>query len=161
MELNDTVIEQVESTAEQPERTFTQSEVNTLIEDRLKRAKSKYADYETLKAKAAKFDEAEEANKTELQRQTERADDLQAKYDALVKTNQIREIRTKISNETGVPATLLSGDDEETCKAQAVAILKFAKPNAYPEVPDAGETARLSGGSTAEQFANWWAERTK
>lgn len=38
------------------------------IQDRLTRERGKYADYETLKVKAAKFDEAEEAGKTELQK---------------------------------------------------------------------------------------------
>ena len=42
------------------ERTFTQDEVNRIVSNRV----AKYADYEELKGKAAKFDEAqEEANK--------------------------------------------------------------------------------------------------
>ena len=41
---------------------------------------------------------------------------------------------------TGVPAELLSGDTEESCTAQAQAILKFAQPG-YPSVRDGGEVA--------------------
>ena len=55
-------------TQENEQRTFTQAEMNAIIQDRLTRERGKYADYETLKAKAAKFDAAEEAGKTELQK---------------------------------------------------------------------------------------------
>ena len=41
------------------ERTFTQAEMDAIISDRLKRERAKYADYNELQAKAAKFDEAE------------------------------------------------------------------------------------------------------
>ena len=40
--------------------------MNAIIADRLSREKSKYADYDELKAKALKFNEAEEASKSEL-----------------------------------------------------------------------------------------------
>ncbi|MFR8900877.1 hypothetical protein [Hominenteromicrobium sp.] len=55
-------------TQENEQRTFTQAEMNAIIQDRLTRERGKYADYETLKVKAAKFNEAEEAGKTELQK---------------------------------------------------------------------------------------------
>lgn len=55
-------------TQENEQRTFTQAEMNAIIQDRLTRERGKYADYEALKAKAAKFDEAEEAGKTDLQK---------------------------------------------------------------------------------------------
>lgn len=61
-------------TQENEQRTFTQAEMNAIIQDRLTRERGKYADYEALKAKAAKFDEAEEAGKTELQKANEKAD---------------------------------------------------------------------------------------
>lgn len=43
---------------QQPERTFTQAEMNAIISDRLSRERSKYADYDDLKAKAQQFDAA-------------------------------------------------------------------------------------------------------
>ena len=62
---------------QQPERTFTQAEMNAIISDRLSRERSKYADYDDLKAKAAQFDAAQEAGKTELQKANEKAAKLQ------------------------------------------------------------------------------------
>ena len=41
-------------TQENEQRTFTQAEMNAIIQDRLTRERGKYADYEALKAKAAK-----------------------------------------------------------------------------------------------------------
>ena len=52
--------------APQAERVFTQSEMNAIIQDRVARERSKYADYDALKAKAQQFDAAQEAGKTEL-----------------------------------------------------------------------------------------------
>ena len=56
--------EQTIITEELPERTFTQAEMDAIIGDRLNRERKKYADYEDIKAKAAKFDELENASKT-------------------------------------------------------------------------------------------------
>jgi len=49
-------------------RTFTQSELDRLLGERAVRERAKYVDYDELKAKAAKLQEIEDAQKTELQR---------------------------------------------------------------------------------------------
>ena len=54
-------------------KTFTQAELDAAIESRLTRERAKFADYEALKAKAEKFDKAEEAAKSELQKAQEQA----------------------------------------------------------------------------------------
>lgn len=53
------------------ERTFTQSELDAIVADRLKRDRAKYADYEQLKDKAAEYDRLSEASKSELQKAVE------------------------------------------------------------------------------------------
>ena len=102
------------------DKTFTQAEMDSIIEGRLARERQKYADYDDLKEKASKYDEYQAQNKTELQKEKEKSDALQAKLSALEK------------KDTGVPVELLTGEDEETCKKQAEAIMKFAKPKSYP-----------------------------
>ena len=142
------------------ERTFTQAEVNAMVQERLNRDRAKYADYESLKEKAAKFDKIEEESKSELQKATERADSLQKEIDKLKKANSIREIRTNVSAETGVPESLLTGETEEDCQAQAKAILSFAKPG-YPSVKDGGEVRSVGGNArTRDQFAKWFNANT-
>ncbi|MBQ1571918.1 MAG: hypothetical protein IIZ78_12380, partial [Clostridiales bacterium] len=64
---NATVNTGEETATQQEARTFTQDELNAIVGKRLAEEKGKYADYDVLKAKAAKFDEAEEAAKSELQ----------------------------------------------------------------------------------------------
>ena len=127
-----------EQTAEQPERTFTQAEVDAIVGDRLKRERAKYSDYDELKAKA----EASVTEKDDLQKATTRVDELQKQLDALTEANRARELREKVAEETGVPAKLLRGDSEDDLRAQATAIMGFAKASrpAYPNVKDGGET---------------------
>jgi len=121
------------------EKTFTQAELNAIVQDRIARERSKYENFEELKKKALKFDEMEEANKSELQKAQEEADALRAELESRNKADEIRKIRESVSQEIGVPANLLTADTAEACKAQAEAIKAFATP-AYPNVHDGGET---------------------
>jgi len=135
-------------------RTFTQDEVNAIVGKRLAEEKGKYADYDVLKAKADKFDEAEEKNKTELEKATERANNLEAELTALKKADEVRTMRENVANETGIPVHLLTGATEDECKAQAEAIKAFAQPGGYPKVKDGGEMPKPTG-STKQQFADF------
>ncbi len=146
----------------QGERTFTQSELNAIVTDRLSRAQEKYKDYEALKEKAAQFDAAQEAGKTELQKANEKAEALQKQVEAFTKAEALRGIREKVSKETGVPASLLFGEDEATCKAQAEAIAAYAKPqNSVNTIRDGGDPQAKPSGSTRDQFADWFNKATK
>ena len=149
-------IQETETQSAEP-KTFTQDEVNQIVQERLFRAKKDYGDYEELKQKAAKLDELEEKSKSELQKTTERADALQKELEGLKKANSIREVRDKVSKETGIPTSLLSADTEEACQEQAKALLAFRDSNkpGYPVVKDAGEVTITNKGTTAEQFADW------
>lgn len=68
---------------EQQSQTFTQADVDRIVQERLKRAESKYADYADLKAKASKLDEIEAANQSELEKATKKAADAEARLQAL------------------------------------------------------------------------------
>lgn len=137
-------------------KTFTQEELDGIVRDRLQRERAKYADYDSLKDKAAKFDELEEANKTELQKATDKAEELQRQLDDIKKADSIRVMRASVAKDSGVPAELLTGQTEEECKAQAKSILDFAKPNAYPIVKDGGEARFTGKRTTRDQFAEWF-----
>ena len=150
-----------QETNDQAERTFTQSQMDAIISDRLARERSKYADYETMKQKAEQFDRVQEEGKTELQKATEKAESLQKQVEAFTKAENLRKLRQKVSTDTGVPADLLSGETEEDCTAQAKKILEFAKPGSYPTVKDGGEPAKKPTGSTRDQFAAWFESATK
>lgn len=148
-----------ETTAAEPERTFTQAELDAIISDRLKREREKYANFDEMKEKAAKYDAAVESEKTELQKANERAESYKSQLDALKKAEQVRTIRDKVAQEKGIPANLLTGDTEEACTAQADALLEWNNPNRpYPTVKDSGEVRKVSGGAPRDQFNNWFKE---
>lgn len=129
------------------ERTFTQDELNKVVADRLARERAKYADYDELKGKAAKFDEAEEASKTELQRALdtsnrykESADKLKAELDELKAANERRELISKKAAEYQVDEGLLrrmSGDVEDNAKF--LQQMAEARKGKHPILRDAGE----------------------
>lgn len=142
----------METVNQEEVKTFTQEEVDAIVGDRLKRERAKYADYDALTEKAGKYD----AEQTELQKIIEARDSLQAEVDSMKAAEALRIMREKVSQETGVPAHLLTGETEEDCKAQAEAINNFAKPKVYPAVKDGGE-ANINVGkkTTRQQFADW------
>ena len=140
---------------EQATKTFTQSELDAIISDRLKRERDKYADYETLKEKARRFDEIEEESKTELQKAHEKAEKLESELTQLRKAEEIRTIREKVATEHGIPTNLLTGETEETCIEQAKALIEFKGQATYPTVKDGGEVQNTIKGTTRQQFADW------
>jgi hypothetical protein len=123
----------------EPERTFTQAEMDAIIGDRLKRERAKYADYDELKTKATAYDEAAEASKSELQKAVEERDKLKAELDKIAAEREHAEKVARVAAEKGVDAALLarmSGDVEENAeflKKQMEALPK------YEPVHDAGE----------------------
>lgn len=142
------------------EKRFTQSDVDRIVESRLAREKDKQQDIEELKAKAAKYDELAEKNKSELEKATEKAAKLEAKLARLKKDAEIRKMREAVASETKIPINLLTGDDEETCKAQAKAILEFAQPG-QSHIPDGGDPGQHTSGKTRDQFADWFNQSLK
>ncbi|MDO4490723.1 MAG: hypothetical protein Q4B85_06635 [Lachnospiraceae bacterium] len=132
-------------------KTFTQDEVNRMISSRVNEEKAKYADYDTLKDKAGKYDQYVENGKSELQKANERADSLQRQIDQLTKEKGAQSARDKVSAELNVPVNLLTGDTEEECRKQAEAILAFAKPQGgYPGPKKVNNNNANRGSSAAD-----------
>lgn len=122
--------------------TFTQAQVDEIVKKRLQREREHYSDYEELKDKAAKFDEAENQKKSELERVNDELASTKAELESLKKVSAVKSVREKVAAEMGVPANLLHGEDEESCKAEAEAINSFiqTKQPGYPAVKDGGES---------------------
>lgn len=152
----ETVNQEVNATQEQQEAKFTQADLDRIVKDRLTREREKYGDYDALKEKADKFDEIEEASKTELQKATEKAKALQDELDAFKKAESLRTMREKVAHDTGVPVNLLTAESEDACKEQAKQILEFSRPSGYPQVKDGGEVRTSGKKSTRDSFAEWF-----
>ena len=66
---------------------------------------------------------------------TKRAVEAEAKAKALEDANTRRTLRDKIAKEAGVPAELLSGDDEDGLKASADRLKEYLEESTGPRVP--------------------------
>lgn len=145
----------------QPDAPFepikSQDDLNRIIKDRLDRERAKFGDYADLKAKAARLDKIEEANKSENERLTDALE--AAKKDA--ETARVDLLRYKIAAEYGITdekkiSLLLSGTDEATLKAQADLIATANADASKPRTPrpDPAQGRSTAGTvSTADQFA--------
>ena len=129
----------------------SQEELDKLIGARINTVKSKFADYDDLKAKAAKFDEAEEANKSELQKAQDAA---RAAEDRASRAEQTA-LRARIAAEMNVPVEVLSGTDEESVKASAQKVLDWANSNKKPPA----KPGKLKSGSSGSESAGAGKER--
>lgn len=122
----------------------SQEEFDERIKARIARVKATPpADYEELKAKAAKLDKLEEASKSELQKATERAEALQKELDGMKAARARHELVETIAKETGADVDLLTamgGDDEDAIRANAKLIKDklAAVPGYSPDPHDNG-----------------------
>lgn len=112
----------------------TQEQFDAAVKSRLAREREKvhaeFADYEDLKARAGRADE--------LQRQLDAAAAEKAERE---RSEEVARIRAKVSEETGVPAELIVGDDEESMAAFAKGVSDFARPSA-PVLGSSGSFAK-------------------
>ena len=120
----------------------TQEELDSIIGERLKRQKEsiskQYTDYEELKTKNVNLEkeltelkkslESSTSSKTELEKQIE---ELTGK----VKAHDLSSLKIKYALENGIPYNLagrISGDDEESIKADAQSLSDFFKSQTPP-----------------------------
>lgn len=107
----------------------SQEDLDRIVQARVARVESKYADYEDLKAK---WQEIEDSSKTELEKATARAEAAEQAAQASTRRALILEAATK----HGVPAdyiNLIAGDDEEAINAAAEQVGKLATSQASAE----------------------------
>ncbi len=137
----------------------SQADLDRIIGDRVKREKAKFGDYEDLKAKAAKYDEVEEANKTELQKAIERAEAAEKDAATLRSTQQLADLKTQVSDKYqkagyNIPPSVLSGTTLEEIEAHAESVKALLPaPRTPGNVPSEGHTVTTGSGDPAEQFA--------
>jgi hypothetical protein len=133
----------------------SQEELNRIIAERIARERSKFGDYNDLKAKAAKFDEIEQASRSDVEKAAERAaaaerdrDDARGRLD-----------RLEVALEKGLTpsqAKRLVGSTREELEADADELLKdlgdASKPRSPKPDPNQGRSGAGSA-SNADLFA--------
>lgn len=111
------------------ERMFTQEEVNKLVGEARKKVRSQYEGFDDYKAKAEATADYE---------------DIKAERDKLSQELEYRVLLDKVSEETGIPKSLIHGETEEEMTASAKAVSEYIetiKPK-YPEDKGGGTTPK-------------------
>lgn len=129
-------------------RQFTQDEFNSLLAREKRALREKYSDYDDLKAKAAKLDELEQAQKSDLEKAQDALAQMQKERDEAIAERDARQAEIdhaaavqKAAIEYKVDAALLarmSGDVDENAQFLAEQAKNAQK---YPNVRDGGESA--------------------
>ena len=88
--------------------------------------------------KAKAYDELQEQSKTELQKAQEQAAAYKKQVDELSANAEREAARAKVAKETGVPAELVAGDDEDSMRAFAKALAAWGKPPVAPRTSKPG-----------------------
>lgn len=120
----------------------SQDELNKVIGQRIAKVESKFADYQDLKAKAEKFDEVEESNKSEIQK----AQDAARAADERAARAEQAALRADVAAAKGVPASALTGVTKKELEAAADELLKW-RSEQKKQAPGVGG---LKSGSAGE-----------
>ena len=135
----------------------TQEQFDEMVKERIERAKRSAIpeDYEDLKAKAARLDEIEEKNKTELQKAQEAAAAAQKELEGMRARAERADLAQRIAQEKGVPVSLITGETQEDMERSADALLAWKTPAPAPKVkaPGAHDNSKQTGVADGYELA--------
>jgi negative regulator of genetic competence, sporulation and motility len=130
---------------------FLQPEVDDIVTKRLERERGKFADYDTLKEKAAKVDTISSEWETKLNEATEKATDLEKQVGAA----KLEVDKVKIVHEFKLPedlAEFVTGDTAEVMRTKAEKLAKGVKPGSVdldkkpkPSDTKGGDSKKMAG----------------
>lgn len=109
----------------------SQEELERVLGKRLERERAKFADYEEAKQKASQFDELQESQKSEVQKERERAEAAERRASVAERTA----LQVRIASEMGVPQEALHGDTEEAMRAAAQQLVAWRDSGKHPTPP--------------------------
>ena len=110
-------------------KSFTQEQVDQIVEKRLAKERGKYKDYDELKTKARKLDEMENAGKSELDKLKESNAALRKQIDDAAAEKQHAEWVSEVAKDKDVPAELLRGSTRDELEAHAELLHKALNPS--------------------------------
>jgi len=147
-----------ESTEESFKAPATQEELDRIIQGRLDRERKRFSDYDDIKAKAAKYAELEEANKTEAQKTADKLAAAEKRATEL----EGKALRAEVAAAKGVPVALLTGSTQEDLEAAADALIAY-RGEQKPAGPSSSSLNRVNSntvkGSTGDQFADFFTSK--
>lgn len=121
------------SEGNEPEpKSFTQEQVDQIVERRLAKERGKYKDYDELKSKAMRLDEMENAGKSELDKLKESNAALRKQIDDAAAEKQHAEWVSEVAKDKGVPSELLRGSTKDELEAHADLLQAALHPASKP-----------------------------
>lgn len=132
----------------------SQEDLNRIIAERVNRERGKFADYDAMKAKAAQFDQIEQANKSDVEKANERA----AKAEADAEKAKADALRLRIAAKHGISDEdadlFLTATDEATLTKQAerLAQTDADRKKTKNHVPREGTNPNSGTGSDLRDF---------
>ena len=127
-------------------RTFTQADLDRIIEQRLAKEKAKFSDYDDLRRKAEQLAEIENASKTETEKLREELDQIRAAHaEATAKA-----IRAEVAISKGLTAAQakrLVGSTLDELEADADEILEAFPTQTSSKPPSERPSPDLRGGT--------------
>jgi len=110
----------------------SQEDLDRIIAARLDRERKKFADYDEVKARAAKYDQLEESKKSETQKLQEQLAQFQERAAAAERDRE----RLAVIAKHGIPEEyhdLVHGSDAESLAASAAKVQALITANAQPQ----------------------------
>lgn len=121
-----------ENNSSEESKEFTpitsQDALDKVISARLERERAKFSDYSELKTKAARLDEIEEANQSELEKLQSKLAKAEAKVADFELTAQVNAWKAQVSEETGIPVKALAGNTLEEIQAHGETLAELMAP---------------------------------
>ena len=121
----------------------SQEAFDAAIKERIERAKESvrkdYADYDAVKKELEELKGKGAGDGDRIKGLEEKVAAFEKERAEREEADKTEKLRKKVSEETGVPVELIQGADEESMKAFAESVAKFAKKPAAPKVPRGGE----------------------
>lgn len=148
-----------ETPVDSGDKTFTQADVDRVVQERLSRERAKYEGFDALKDKASKFDELQEKNQSELEKAAAKA----TRAEERANTAEGKLLRFEVAAEKQVPSNLLpllTAQTRADLETQADLILENAntadspapefdggarEPEPEPVAPEQGHNNFLMG----------------
>ena len=116
--------EQQPNQEQEQAQSFSQDDVNRIVQERLQREREKYADYDDLKTAAERAQE--------LEAQTQ---ELTAKVAEFESKEEHRKLVADVAETAGVPAGVLKGETKEELEAHAEALKSILQNTTGPVIP--------------------------
>jgi len=125
-------------------KTFTQDQVNAFMAEEKRKTQATFADYDDLKAKAEKFDKAEQASLSELERERKAHEVDAAELKKYQTREQVSKWAAEIVKDSPIPANVLRGSTKEELvehfeQLKALAVPTKQRTHVPPGKPTDGE----------------------